>query len=104
MTECMNAENLTLRWSEQSKGATIPVTFDGRFLSSRIGVRLREQRCPTCNSVVYSRRHTRCGVCEQVLPESFLFTRAEVEKVDTLLRTERQLHRAWLSRVESVGV
>ena len=98
----MNAETLTIRRNEQSTSGITPASFDGRFLSSRIGVRLREQRCPSCNSVVYTRRHNRCGVCEQVLPESFLFTSDEAEKVDTLLRTERQRHQAWLRRVGAV--
>src|SRR2546426_12231784 len=101
MTETMSAAALTIRFSEERRHETLPVSFGGDMLSSRIGVRLREQRCPSCDSIVYSRRHSRCGVCEQALPESFLFTSEEVEKVDALLRTERQRHRAWLMRVES---
>jgi len=99
VTVNMNAEMLTIRRKTQDQGGPNPVAFDGQFLSSRIGVRLREQRCPSCNSVVYTRRHTRCGVCEQALPESFLFTSDEAEKVDSLLSAERQRHRAWLKRV-----
>jgi len=95
----MNAEMPTIRWSKQNPSSPNPVAFDGPFLSSRIGVRLREQRCPSCNSVVYTRRHNRCGVCEQALPASVLFTSDEAEKVDSLLSAERQRHRAWLKRV-----
>jgi len=78
-----------------------PVSFNGDILSSRLGVRLREQHCPSCNSVVYTRRHNRCGVCERVLPTNLLFNGPEIEKVNVLLRTERQRHRAWLKRIEN---
>ena len=98
MKKIMNAPTLNIRWSEDGRSETATVGFDDRFLSSRIGVRLREQRCPSCNSVVYTRRHNRCGVCEQELPENFLFNRAEAEKVDALLRAEQQRHKNWLSK------
>ena len=102
MTQIMNAAaTLTIQWSKHSGSGEPQASFGNHFLSSRIGVRLREQRCPSCNSVLYTRRHNRCGVCEQVLPGSLLFTKDEAEKVDALLRTERQRHRAWLMRVEA---
>ena len=88
--------------AEHRPGQTLPVRLSGDFLSSRIGVRLREQRCPFCNSIVYTRRHSRCGVCEELLPERVLFSRAEAEKVKVLLRTERQRHRDWLTRIQAV--
>jgi len=95
----MSAAILDVRRRE-SRSQIPLVSLDSEFLSSRIGVRLREQRCPLCNSVVYTRRHSRCGVCEQALPESFLFTSDEVEKVDVLIKTERKRHKAWLMRIE----
>jgi len=79
-----------------------PISFDGDFLSSRLGVRLRQQRCPSCNSIVYTRRHPRCGVCEMELPESFLFSGAEAERVDALLQAERRRHKAWLIKNEGI--
>jgi len=100
MTKIMNAVTLTVQGSEQGRREMSPVSLDGDILSSRLGIRLRQQRCPSCNSLVYTRRHSRCGVCEQVLPESFRFTGAEAEKIDILLRTERKRHRAWLTKVE----
>lgn len=100
----MNAATLIVRGSEQGRRERPPVAFDSQFLSSRIGVRLREQRCPSCNSIVYTRRHYRCGVCERALPESLLFTSDEAEKVNLLLRNERQRHKAWLTRVEAVAI
>src|SRR5882672_493580 len=98
MAEIMNAPMFAIRLSED-RGGEIPAdSFDGRFLSTRIGIKLREQRCPSCNSLVYTRRHSRCGVCEQELPENFLFNRAEAERVDGLLRAEQQQHRLWLRK------
>jgi len=52
----------------------------------------------SCDSVVYTRRHSRCGVCEQELLENLLFNRVEAEKVDVLLRAEQQRHKSWLSK------
>src|SRR2546425_10643840 len=98
----MNAPTFTIRRSDDRRSDTPTVSFDGQFLSSRIGVWPREQRCPSCNSVVYSRRHNRCGVCERELPESFLFNSAEAGKVDALLRAERQRHKAWLMKREEI--
>jgi hypothetical protein len=96
----VNAITLDVWWSELN-GIPIPmVPLEEGFLSSRIGVPLREHRCPSCNSIVYTRRHGRCGVCERVLPENLLFTNDEAETIDTLLRNERQRHRAWLVRAE----
>ena len=96
----MNAATLTVRDSAQGGREMSPVSLGGDILSSRLGVRLRQQRCPSCDSIIYSRRHNRCGVCERELPVNFLFTSDEAEKVDVLLRTERERHRAWLTRVE----
>ena len=96
----MSAAILDVRRRESSSQIPL-VSLDSEFFPSRIGVRLREQRCPLCNSVVYTRRHGRCGVCERALPASFLFTSDEAEKVDVLIRTERERHKAWLMRMES---
>ena len=94
----MNASTFTFQ-SDATSGSEMPtVFFDGRFLSSRIGVSLSEQHCPSCHSIVYSRRHGRCGVCEQKLPENFLFNSDEAEKIDALLTTERQRHKTWLMK------
>lgn len=96
----MSAATLNIRWSEQNGSGILPVSFGCEIRSNRIGVLPREQRCPYCNSIVYSRRHNRCGVCEQVLPECVLFSSEEADKVNLLLRTERQHHKAWLLRIE----
>jgi hypothetical protein len=83
---------------DEENRALPAIGSEGQFLSSRVGVTLGERRCPSCNSVVYSRRHSRCGVCERELPESCQFSRAEVERLEALLEAERRRHRAWLSR------
>jgi hypothetical protein len=93
----MNAPTLKVERNKPGREAPA-VAFDGKFLLTRIGIGLREQRCPSCNSVVYTRRHSRCGVCERELPASFLFTPAEAEKLEALIRAERQQHQAWLTK------
>jgi hypothetical protein len=55
-------------------------------------------RCPSCDSIRYTRRHRKCAVCEQALPEELLFTEAEAARIRTLLITEQQKHRDWLDR------
>lgn len=66
----------------------------GRFASHN------GHRCPKCTSIVYSRKSRFCGVCGMILPESILFTEAERTRMQNLLRTERQRHRAWMQRHE----
>ena len=100
----MNAVTLTVRETEQGSPENRPVSFNGDFLSSRLGIRLIEKRCPSCDSIIYSRRHNRCGVCERILPVNFLFTSDEAEKVNALLKTERHRHREWLMRVGAGGL
>jgi hypothetical protein len=55
-------------------------------------------RCPSCNSILYTRRHKRCGVCEEELPEALLFSVVEASRVKELLRAEQQKHRAWMNK------
>src|SRR2546425_463811 len=94
----MSAATLTSRSSRKSRNESFPVLHGDQFLLRRIGVEPRRERCPSCDSIIYSHRHKRCGVCEQVLPATFLFSYTEVQRVDRLLRPERQQHRAWLNR------
>jgi len=63
-----------------------------------MGLKPRGQLCPSCDSIIYSRRHRLCGVCGQVLPEDCRFTATEAETVEMLLKTERERHRAWLKK------
>ena len=96
----MSATISDSRLGDLAKGQAIPVVFNNKNLFCRISVQAQERRCPTCDSIVYSRRHSRCGVCEQVLPTNCLFDPDESAKVDVLLRTERQRHKAWLTKIE----
>jgi len=94
----MSAATLTSRRSKNSRNESYSAFHGDQFLLRRIGVEPLNERCPSCDSIIYSRRHSRCGVCEQVLPTSLLFSSAEAHRVDRLLKTERQQHRAWLNR------
>ena len=67
-----------------------------------IGIGPRERHCPSCESIVYSRRHRLCGVCGKVLPEDCLFTATEAESVAMLLKIERLRHRAWLKKTTAM--
>jgi len=100
MAEIMSASTLKSQSSLISRNESFPVFLGDQFLLRRIGVKPRGERCPSCDSIIYSRRLNRCGVCERVLPESFRFTSTEMERVDALLKTERDRHRAWLMKVE----
>jgi len=97
--EIMSASTLSIRWTDCDRAQ--PVVLGGQnqyFGNFGIRVKPRERYCPSCDSIVYSRRHRLCGVCGDVLPEDCLFTATEAESVEMLLRAERQRHRAWLKR------
>jgi hypothetical protein len=99
----MSATKLKIQWGQYSGNGFFPVSLDGQFSLRRIGVRPRTKRCPSCGSIIYSRRHSQCGVCEQVLPDGVLFNSVEAQRVDALLRTERKHHKAWLTRIQANG-
>jgi len=61
-------------------------------------------RCPKCASIVYSRKSRCCGVCGITLPESFAFSIEETEALKSLLESEREQHKAWLSKRENEGI
>src|SRR6266567_1749892 len=98
--ETMTKATSNFQWADLIKGQARPFVSDGMNLFCRIGVQARECRCPACDSIVYSRRHNRCGVCEEVLPATCLFSNEEADKIQALLRTERQRHRTWCVRIE----
>jgi hypothetical protein len=94
--ENMSASTLNFRWSECDRNQ--PVAPGGQKQYFGIRVKPRARHCPSCDSIVYSRRHSSCGVCGEVLPEDCLFSATEAESVEMLLKAERQRHRAWLKR------
>src|SRR5262245_27118162 len=67
----------------------------------RVGAPVEQRRCPSCESIIYSRRHKLCGVCAQELPAEFLFDAHEAKNVSLILYEERLRHRAWLHRFNS---
>lgn len=101
MREDMSATRLNVRWMEPEAAQRVLIPAGHPEVLSRVGVEPSERRCPYCNSLVYTRRHKWCGACGRTLPASCLFTSDEAEKVDTLLRRERQRHRDWLRRAEA---
>jgi len=98
----MSAATWKIRWDDCDRNPALPVVLTGQnpFLSIR--VKPRDQHCPSCDSIVYSRRHRLCGVCGEALPEGCRFTAAEAENVEMLLRTERLRHRAWLKKATAI--
>jgi len=97
----MSAANLKIQWGQYSENGFLPISLDGQFSLRRIGVRPRAKHCPSCGSIIYCRRHNHCGVCEQVLPTRVLFNSVEAQRVDALLKMERQQHKAWLMRIQA---
>jgi len=100
--EIMSAATLSIRWTDGDRKQSLPLLFASQNSFVSIGVAPRERHCPSCDSIVYSRRHKLCGVCGQALPEDCLFTATEAESVEMLLRTERQRHRAWLRKTTTL--
>lgn len=98
--EIMSASTLSIRWTDCDRAQ--PVVPGGQNQYFGIRVKPRERYCPSCDSIVYSRRHRLCGVCGHVLPLECRFTAPEAESVETLLRIERQRHRAWLKRTTAM--
>jgi hypothetical protein len=100
--ETMSATILNKRWNDDGSRDQTLTSFGGsQNLFCRIGVRPQERHCPSCDSIVYTRRHRLCGACGQVLPDNCRFTDDEAQNVEILVRTERQRHRVWLEKAEA---
>lgn len=96
--EIMSAMKLNIQWLEFVKSQPVHVSTIHSAKLARLGVEPEAHRCPSCNSPVYSRRLKVCGVCGEELPREVRFTLDEAERVDQLLKTERERHRRWLRR------
>ena len=96
--EIMSAATLNIRWTDCDRNQSLPVVLGSQNPCFNVGIEPRERHCPSCDSIVYSRRHSLCGVCGEALPKDCLFTATEAENVEMLLRAERQRHRAWLKK------
>lgn len=90
---------LNIQWLEFVKAQPLPVPTVQTSTLARLGVQPESHRCPDCQAPVYSRRFKVCGICGEELPRKVLFTLDEAERVDALLRAERERHRRWLRRV-----
>ncbi len=100
--QIMSRATLNIRWNDRAGAQALPISQDAKHAFTRIGARTRERHCPSCDSIVYCRRHKTCGVCGQELPKDILFTATEAANVEGLLRTERQRHRAWLKKTTAL--
>jgi predicted nucleic acid-binding Zn ribbon protein len=100
--ETMSAATLSIRWTDGDRNQTWPVIPGNRNPSFSREREPRERHCPSCDSIVYSRRHRLCGVCGEPLPKNCLFTPTEAESVELVLKTEQQRHRAWLKKTAAL--
>lgn len=97
----MSAARLNLIWDEPVKIENVP--FELLPVRECLWVRpitpaKPAARCPECNSIIYSRRHRLCGVCNEPLPDDLLFSLTEAQQVEDLLRTEQTRHRRWMEQ------
>ena len=94
----MSATKLLVEWIESESELLLAIPSSPGLPFVRFGVTPGERRCPACDSLVYSRRHKQCGSCGEPLPATCLFSADEAERVDVLLKTERERHRQWLKK------
>src|SRR3954467_5212130 len=102
----MSAVHLDLTWDIKDELESFAVPFTRSATPSpvrELGRGKNPGRCPECHSIIYSRRHRLCGVCNQPLPESLLFTPRESQRISQLLHFERVRHRHWLQQHGSKG-
>jgi len=87
---------------DDDEASVIPIFPAGPGMLFDTSPRLRpakpECRCPSCSSIVYSRRHEICSVCGEYLPESCRFTPREARQIESLFEAERARHRGWLRK------
>ena len=98
----MSTASLNIRWNDRAGDQALPILHGAGNVFTRIGAGTHARHCPSCDSIVYSRRHRLCGVCGHLLPADCLFTATEAESVEMLLRTERQRHKAWLKKTTAL--
>lgn len=93
----MSATHLDLAWNTQEEQWSLSVSVvEGSRLVRQIAPVKAQQRCPQCQSIIYSRRHRLCSVCTEPLPEQLLFSTEEAARVEHLLHVERNRHRKWM--------
>src|SRR5207247_7929424 len=65
--ETMSAATMNIPWKDRAGEQALPISQCVKIPFPSVGVRLRERHCPSCDSIVYSRCHSLCGVCGQSL-------------------------------------
>src|SRR5437667_4550821 len=100
----MSATKLEIHWNESSSSDHRRSSQSGHFrgVLRTISLQQAELRCPKCDSIVYSRRHRLCGTCCQPLPEEYLFSPYEAQRIQRMLERERERYRAWIKKASSV--
>lgn len=102
----MSVRPLDLVWDVEAEPWAFPVRVRQIGWAPwvrQFGTSVRVLRCPGCMSIIYSRRHKFCNVCNQELPESLRFSEAEAHRVESLLEAERARHRKWMRRWSASG-
>ena len=64
----------------------------------RRGSQPDQRFCPACDSIIYSRRQVRCGVCERELPVELRFNAEQSSLIAGVIASDKQRHRAWLAQ------
>jgi hypothetical protein len=98
----MSAVNLKIDWKHELRQCDVPVSIRAKEqLFHRTGTPTRPAQCPTCGSIVYSKRHKLCGLCGCELPEACLFSKQVALTIETMMKTEKERHRAWLRKAST---
>jgi len=58
--------------------------------------------CPECDSIIYSRRSGRCGVCGAALPQDCLFTDEQRAKIEAPMKEDEMRHKEALSKIAQI--
>ena len=97
----MSGQHSDWTWQTVNQAEDLTVTMLDRAPAAvvrQISPRGRPVRCPSCQTIVYTRRHRLCAVCSEPLPHELLFTIAEADRIEGLLREERDRHKKWMER------
>jgi predicted nucleic acid-binding Zn ribbon protein len=104
--EIMSAAKLEIQWLDKTDETRVPMNQSAveagppvaPILSRHLAKPTAGNRCPHCQSIIYSRKAKLCGVCSQPIPNELRFSEDEARRVQSILETERNRHRQWVSR------
>ncbi|MCF7765022.1 MAG: hypothetical protein K9N62_15245 [Verrucomicrobia bacterium] len=102
----MSAAKLEIQWIDKTDETRVPLNQSAtpasppvaRDLSRNLTKPTAGNRCPHCQSIIYSRKARLCGVCSQPIPNELRFNEDEARRVQSILDTERNRHRQWVSK------